>query len=180
MATHKTAHTATSNNQAHKHQRANGTAPVASALSSPDKNSLHPLGEKIFLDRYALKDGKKESVAVGDTVIVAVNLETGQREIGAVTALNGQNVTIQLRDGDVVERALEYIDKPLETQPAQMLDRVAQGMAAVELPEKQPEWQQKFRWLLDEWKFVPGGRILTAAEDARSARNLLKDVSPRE
>ena len=33
-------------------------------------NTLHPLGEKIFLDRYALKDGKKETVAVGDLVEV--------------------------------------------------------------------------------------------------------------
>jgi ribonucleoside-diphosphate reductase alpha chain len=59
---------------------------------------------------------------------------------------------------------LEHVDKPLETHPAQMLDRVAWGMAQVEAtPEKQEEWTGKFRWLLDEWKFVPGGRILTAA-----------------
>ncbi len=126
-------------------------------------NSLHPLGEKIFLDRYALKDGKKESVAVGDTVIVAVNLETGQREIGTITNLNGKAVTIELRDGEIVERAREHIDKPLETHPNQMLDRVARGMAMIERPEEQAEWQEKFRWLLDDWKFVPGGRILTAA-----------------
>ncbi len=128
-----------------------------------DRNALHPLGEKIFLDRYALKDGKKESVAVGDVVIVAVNLETGQREIGTVKKVEGRNLTIELRDGEIVERALENIDKPLETHPSQMLDRVARGLAEVEAPEKQQEWQEKFRWLLDEWKFIPGGRILTAA-----------------
>ena len=126
-------------------------------------NTLHPLGEKIFLDRYALKDGKKESVTVGDSVIVAVNLETGQREIGTVTKVTGRNLTIELRDGEVVERALENIDKPLETHPSQMLDRVARGLAEVETPENQQEWQEKFRWLLDDWKFIPGGRILTAA-----------------
>jgi ribonucleoside-diphosphate reductase alpha chain len=126
-------------------------------------SALHSLGEKIFLDRYALKDGKKETVHVGDLVIVAVNLETGQRELGTVTAIDGKTVTIQLREGDALERPLEQIDKPLETHPAQMLDRVAGGMAAVELPEKQVEWQEKFRWLLDDWRFVPGGRILTAA-----------------
>ncbi|MCQ3973347.1 MAG: adenosylcobalamin-dependent ribonucleoside-diphosphate reductase [Anaerolineae bacterium] len=126
-------------------------------------SALHPLGEKIFLDRYALKDGKKETVQVGDTVIVAVNLETGQREIGQVTALKGKQVTIQLRDGETVERALEQIDKPLETHPAHMLDRVARGLAEVEKAEKQTEWEEKFRWLLDDWRFVPGGRILTAA-----------------
>jgi len=141
----------------------NGTAPNGAGQQIEDPNTLHPLGEKIFLDRYALKDGKKESVTVGDTVIVAVNLETGQREIGTVTALNGTEVNIELRDGEVVERTLEHIDKPLETHPAQMLDRVARGMAAVETPDKQAEWEKNFRWLLDGWKFVPGGRILTGA-----------------
>ena len=130
---------------------------------SPSSTILNALGEKIFLDRYALKDGKKESVAVGDLVIVAVNLETGQREVGVVTGLDGKRLTIELRDGTVVERDLEHVDKPLETEPGQMLDRVARGLAAVETPEKQAEWQEKFRWLLDEWRFVPGGRILTAA-----------------
>src|SRR5690606_13348815 len=32
-----------------------------------------------------------------------------------------------------------------------------------ETKEKQAEWQQNFRWLLEGWKFVPGGRILTGA-----------------
>ncbi len=140
---------------------ANGATPSTSPKAV---NYLNALGEKIFLDRYALKDAKKETVAVGDTVIVAVNPETGQREIGAVTARDGQNLTIELRDGAVVKRALEHIDKPVETHPGQMLDRVAQGLAKIEgTPEKQAEWQQNFRWLLDDWKFVPGGRILTAA-----------------
>lgn len=121
------------------------------------------LGEKIFLDRYALKDAKKETVAASDTVIVVVNRDTRQREIGTVTARDGLKVTVELRDGVSLERTLEEIDKPLETHPSQMLDRVAQGLAAVETPEKQVEWANNFRWLLDGWRFVPGGRILTAA-----------------
>jgi ribonucleoside-diphosphate reductase alpha chain len=144
-------------------QPANGAKGIAQSTTLPKTNQLTDLGEKIFLDRYALKDGKKETLAVGDTVVVAVNLETGQREIGTVTTLNGTNVTVKLRDGEVVERAREQLDKPLETRPEQMLDRVAWGMAQVEAPDKQAEWQEKFRWLLDDWKFVPGGRILTAA-----------------
>lgn len=141
----------------------NGATRNGVQTSPPVTNQLTPLGEKIFLDRYALKDGKKETVQPGDTIIVAVDLETGQREIGAVTAVNGREVTVELRDGTTLERALEKIDKPLETRPEQMLDRVAHGMAQVEAPDRQAEWQQNFRWLLDDWKFVPGGRILTAA-----------------
>ena len=127
-------------------------------------NALHELGYKIFLDRYAQKDMTRSSLAVGDTVIVVVNEQTGQREIGTVTALEPPRATVQLLEGETVERDLEHVDKPLETQPEQMMDRVARGVSQVEAsPAKQAEWNEKFRWLLDDWKFVPGGRILTAA-----------------
>ena len=60
------------------------------------KNALHELGYKIFLDRYAQKDMKRTTLAVGDTVIVVVNSETGQREIGHITALALPQITIEL------------------------------------------------------------------------------------
>lgn len=38
-----------------------------------------------------------------------------------------------------------------------MWDRLANAMASVEeTPEKQKAWAEKFRWLLDDWKLVPG------------------------
>ncbi len=129
-----------------------------------ESNKLHEIGEKIFFDRYAYKDGKKESLAVGDTVVVCVNLETGQREIGTVQAYENGSVTVLLRDGSTTERAVEHVDKPLETKPEQMMDRIAKGIAKVEkTAEKQREWEENFRWLLDGWKFVPAGRILAGA-----------------
>ena len=132
-------------------------------VSNAKTNALHELGYKIFLDRYAQKDMTRLSLAVGDTVIVVINPATGQREIGRVTAIELPTVTIELLDGEVVTRDIEHVDKPLETEPEQMMDRVAAGIAQVEKPEKQTEWTRRFRWLLDDWKFVPGGRILTAA-----------------
>ena len=127
-------------------------------------SQLHELGYKIFLDRYAQKDMTRASLRVGDTVIVVVNAKTGQREIGTASAIDLPKVTVRLLDGETVVRDLEHVDKPIETQPAQMMTRVARGVAAVEAsPAKQEEWTRKFRWLLDDWKFVPGGRILTAA-----------------
>src|ERR671938_437447 len=40
----------------------------------------------------------------------------------------------------------------------------ANGIAAIETsPEQQATWEANFRWLLDDWRFVPGGRILSAA-----------------
>ena len=127
-------------------------------------SQLHELGYKIFLDRYAQKDMTRASLRVGDTVIVVVNAKTGQREIGEAIAIDLPRVTVRLLDGETVVRDLEHVDKPIETVPQQMMSRVAKGVAAVEAGiAKQEEWSAKFRWLLDDWKFVPGGRILTAA-----------------
>jgi ribonucleoside-diphosphate reductase alpha chain len=128
------------------------------------RNALGELGYKIFLDRYAQKDMTRSTLAVGDTVIVVVDSQTGQREIGTIKALNLPTVTVELLDGEIVTRDVEHVDKPLETDPGQMMDRVAAGIAAAEpTPELQAAWTERFRWLLDDWKFVPAGRILAAA-----------------
>src|SRR5258708_4995440 len=129
-------------------------------------NSLAELGEKIFLDRYAIKDAKKETLAVGDVVVVCVNLKTGQREIGIVEKLDRENkeVAVKLRDGSIETRAIEHVDKPLETVPEQMFERIAEHIASVEAtPELRTEWQGRFRTLMDDWKYVPAGRIFTGA-----------------
>ncbi len=147
------------------------------------RNQLHELGYKIFLDRYAQKDMTRATLAVGDMVIVVVNAATGQREIGKVTALDLPKVTIELLDGETVTRDVENVDKPLETDPGQMMDRVAAGIAAVEpTPELQQAWTERFRWLLDDFKFVPAGRILTAAgtDQALTFYNCFVVPSPRD
>lgn len=142
----------------------NGHPPrIAPLPADPTENALPPLGEKIFLDRYALKDMRKTTLKEGDIVIVCTNLETGQREIGTATRIAEGQVTVELRDGAVIERSIEQVDKPLETHPSQMIDRVARALAEIEAPEKRAEWAENFRWLLNDWKFVPGGRILTGA-----------------
>lgn len=135
-------------------------------LQTRTKNALSELGEKIFLDRYAIKDGKKESIAVGDVVVVCVNLKTGQREIGTVERLDLTNkrVEVKLRDGTIEERAIDHVDKPLETVPEQMFERIARHIASVEkTPELQQTWETKFREMMDDWKYVPAGRIFTGA-----------------
>src|SRR5205823_8526962 len=45
----------------------------ASAMPEPETNRLSEPGEKIFLDRYALKDVAKETLSEGDTVVVCVD-----------------------------------------------------------------------------------------------------------
>ncbi len=53
---------------------------------------------------------------------------------------------------------------PLENFPEQMWLRVAKGISEVEpTAEKKAEWTDKFFHLLQDFKFVPGGRILSGA-----------------
>jgi ribonucleoside-diphosphate reductase alpha chain len=133
-----------------------------------ETNQLTELGQKIFLDRYALKDMSKRTLTTGDMVIVCTDPKSGQREIGIVTGMDesapagGERVTVELRDGTSFECLTEHIAKPIETDPEQMMERVARGIAAVE-GDRADEWYHNFRWLLNGWKFVPAGRILTAA-----------------
>ncbi len=135
-------------------------------LQERTKNALSELGEKIFLDRYAVKDVKRETLAVGDTVVVLVNPKTGQREIGIIDSINSdtREVAVRMRDGQIEHRTIEHLDKPLELVPEQMFDRIAKHIASVEKTvEKKTEWEEKFRALMDDWKYVPAGRIFTGA-----------------
>ena len=162
-------------------QKSNGQTPVDDSISPlvphadvrksgavADNNQLTELGQKIFLDRYALKDMSKRTLSTGDMVIVCTDAKTGQREIGVVTemdetaAAGAERVTVELRDGTRIECLSEHVSKPIETDPEQMMERVARGIAAVE-GERADEWYHNFRWLLNGWKFVPAGRILIAA-----------------
>lgn len=127
------------------------------------KNELSALGRKIFLDRYALKDVKKESLNVGDLVVVVSNPATGQREIGTIASLEQDRVKVLLEDGTEMTTTRENVDKPIETDPSEMLKRVAKGIAKQEKPAVRDRWETEFNWLLEDWKFVPGGRILTGA-----------------
>ncbi|HEX9531788.1 MAG TPA: ribonucleotide reductase N-terminal alpha domain-containing protein, partial [bacterium] len=46
----------------------------------------------------------------------------------------------------------------LETAPPQMWRRIARELASVEAtPEKRAEWEEKFYWLLDDFRLIPGG-----------------------
>jgi ribonucleoside-diphosphate reductase alpha chain len=60
-------------------------------------------------------------------------------------------------DGNVVERT-----------PFDMWMRVARELASVEATEeKRAEWTKKFYWLLEGFRFVPGGRIMFGAGQPR-------------
>lgn len=73
---------------------------------------LEGVREKVFLDRYSLKDEK---------------------------------------------------GNPLETTPEQMWRRVARGIATVEKGKNKQIWEDKFYSAMEDFKFVPGGRVLAGA-----------------
>ncbi len=52
---------------------------------------------------------------------------------------------------------------PIEKSPKEMWKRVAKAIAENEAEDVRPQWEQKFYSALEEFKFVPGGRILTGA-----------------
>ena len=103
-------------------------------------NALGSLGEKIFLDRYSLKDGKKETLAVGDTVVVLLDPKSSQREIGEVVSMAGDSLEVTLRDGASLKTVREHVDKPLELHVEDMMERVARGAAQVEKEEVRESW----------------------------------------
>lgn len=84
--------------------------------------------------------------------------------------------TIEAFEGDEL-RARVFYEKyalkdedgsTVETLPEQMWKRVATEMASTESTgELREEWTEKFYWLLSNFRFVPGGRILFGAGQTR-------------
>lgn len=135
-------------------------------MKTVDVKQLEGLSEKIFLDRYALKDADTNNTKVGDMVLVLTKDDPKfpAKEVGEVITREGRKVKVKLRSGDVVESDIEKLTLTKEKTPDQLWDRLARAMASVEAPEKQQEWQEKFRYILDDWKLVPGGRIAAGAD----------------
>ncbi|WP_284640823.1 adenosylcobalamin-dependent ribonucleoside-diphosphate reductase [Paenibacillus silviterrae] len=135
-------------------------------MKTMQRMKLEGLSEKIFLDRYAMKKADTSATAVGDTVLVLTKDDPKfpAKEVGEVISREGQSVKVRLRNGELVDSSVEKLTLTVETTPEQMWDRLASAMASVEAPEKRKEWTEKFRYVLDDWKLVPGGRIAAGAD----------------
>ena len=69
--------------------------------------------------------------------------------------------------------------KTVEKLPSDMWDRVAREISGVETTDsKKNEWNEKFRWLLGDFRFLPGGRILFGAGQGRKSTLLNCYVIP--
>ena len=126
-------------------------------------NELTSLGRKTLLDRYAKKAPKTTPLELGDLVIICTDKDTGQREIGEIVglSLDGRSVQVKSENGGEHTVDSEEVDKPIETDPQEVVSRVAKALSKVE--EKPRKWENTFRKLMNNWAFVPGGRILMGA-----------------
>lgn len=135
-------------------------------MSTMQSQRLEGLSEKIFLDRYAWKDADTNNAKVGDVVLVLTKDDPKfpTKEVGEIVAREGRKVTVRTRKGELVESEVEKLTLTIEKTPEEMWDRLAAAMSSVEAtPELQEEWRAKFRYILDDWKLVPGGRIAAGA-----------------
>ncbi|PZD95996.1 adenosylcobalamin-dependent ribonucleoside-diphosphate reductase [Paenibacillus sambharensis] len=129
-------------------------------------NRLEGLSEKIFLDRYAWKNADSSQTKVGDVVLVLTKDDPKfpAKEVGEVIERSGNTVTVRTRTGQIVESDVEKLTLTIEKTPDEMWGRLAEAMASVEdTKEKQELWAERFRYILDDWKLVPGGRIAAGA-----------------
>jgi ribonucleoside-diphosphate reductase alpha chain len=126
---------------------------------------LSSLGKKIFIDRYALKE--YDNFAEGDMVLVHQSGESGcttafkgQSTFGTVLSFSDDIILVKLSSDETISCEKSNVAKPIET-PEMMFKRVA--IAVVEAEENKARWEAEFLSLLENYKFIPGGRILSAA-----------------
>lgn len=53
--------------------------------------------------------------------------------------------------------------KAIEKKPEEMWSRIAKAVSKVEKKPKQKKWEKEFNFILKDFKYVPGGRILSGA-----------------
>lgn len=101
--------------------------------------------------------------------------DTGDQKLQKVVEVPLPKETLDAFDGDELRARVFYekyalrdkSGKQSETKPEQMWRRVAVELGSVEKDDKRKEWTEKFHWLLENFRFVPGGRILFGAGQPR-------------
>ncbi len=85
-------------------------------MKTMQETKLEGLSEKIFLDRYAMKNADTSQTKVGDTVLVLTKDDPKfpAKEVGEVIERNGRQVKVKLRSGEVVDSSVEKLTLTLE------------------------------------------------------------------
>lgn len=124
---------------------------------------LEGISELVFLDRYALKDPQKQ-VEPGDLVVVLTKEDPKfpQKEVGTIRSVDGDQVTVELRgSGELFTQERKKLDRCVESSPSDMWNRMSTAIVEIEDESKRAPLTEEFRWLLDSFRFSPGGRINT-------------------
>ena len=153
---------------------------------------VHPITEEmkiehsgvsrlVMIDRYSFKDTEKETLKVGDFVVLTVKEDPKfpARGLGFITALDEKNgkadiwIEKELRSAidspeaqekGIITRPIDVIEKPLEVFYEQIAKRNATGLASVETTEEQRKTSfDKFYGQLSNLNFIPAGRVLYGA-----------------
>lgn len=109
------------------------------------------------------------------------------RQVRMTKTIPTANETVEFFGGDEL-RIRCFLDKyalrdlsgkVVEKTPLEMWERVAREIASAEPDsKKRHEWEKKFYWLLEDFRFIPGGRIMFGAGQPRRATNLNCYVIP--
>ncbi|MEM0201346.1 MAG: adenosylcobalamin-dependent ribonucleoside-diphosphate reductase [Candidatus Micrarchaeaceae archaeon] len=115
-------------------------------------------------------------------------------EVEKTTELNEQKGVIELPketleffNGDEIRARVFYekyafkdlTGKTIEKTPPEMWDRVSTEISKAETsPENISKWKENFKWLLSDFRFLPGGRIMFGAGQKRKATLLNCYVIP--
>ena len=122
--------------------------------SSLDKESLKKQIEE------ALENEKEESVKFSGGI-----MDIPQETIDAV---GGDELRARVFYEKYALR--DKSGKIIENTPEDLWDRVAREISSTEKTKQlKEEWKEKFFWLLSDFKFIPGGRILFGAGQNRRA-----------
>lgn len=131
---------------------------------------LTGLQERIFLDRYAAKELDHESWEVGSKVVALIHEDPLQplnrvTITGKIVHVNGDGTFDVLNEVDNSTHVVHYtnIEYSGEQHPKEMWHRIAKALASVEDDHKVQETYRKFAYALDDWKLVPGGRVMAGA-----------------
>ena len=107
-----------------------------------------------------MKKTKKRRRAVYSQVSPIVTFPSKQAETSKKTILEGIRADVFMDRYALKDEQ----GKSLETYPEQLWERVAKGIAGVEKTKKLREtWAREFYYSLEDFKFVPAGRILSGA-----------------
>jgi ribonucleoside-diphosphate reductase alpha chain len=120
------------------------------------------LAELISYDRYSITSNNIYSAKVNDVVIFLKERTKETQIVGTILQkMNDPGVmVVEAHDGSGVYTVC-YEDARLvkELKPSQLWDRWAKGAASVEHVGDRGFVEDSFRWLLDGYRYVPGGRI---------------------